>query len=770
MSIASTKKLIELEDKHKQFFPHTKDSFQLNADHAIVEGHNVLVTAGTGCGKSAVIDFAIVYSIEKNIKIYITVPTIALANQFFNSYSKVFNTYGSDEEFVARVGLITGNNTINDIGSVLVVTAEVLRNKIQSNPEEGFDEMMVVMDEVHNINRTERGRVWEETISSLPSNAQLVMLSATIASPEKFIEYVETATGRKTIHTFNHRRVVPLHILVPYLRTITTNTSYPRDGDFIELLNTNNKDAYHVRKYDDWKKDMETNKMSIGHRLICLTNMLRLHDKFPAIIFAFSRRRNEEYANMILSLNLLTSCESTEMKHDIKRIVGKARYDSLQTLESFRNLESLLVKGIAYHHGGLIPILKDLVEILFREKKIKLLFATETLAVGVNMPTRSVVFTDLKKPTKNGFMFIGSDIYGQMSGRAGRRGMDNKGFVFWCPLGRANIPSSTKFHSIVNGGMPRIDSKFTLTSHFVLQNLAKTPEEVLSRLWRQIQNKDIAKGIDSEIASTPEQSTSLIEIEEYYAMECKINCKPCFLSHKECLKIKKRMKVLEDSVDGFKRKIIHYRKLIELKQQSLHTRNQLVEEWGIQIDYLTKHQYIDSNSLTFAGEVASTIHESDPLIVGWVLAELVEHPHIERATYSDIVGWLSILLESPYGRGGDGGNRGEDGVERSEILGQLLDETDFAHETLNSDIRLNFANADLVVEWIEEKNVTKLLGSLDSFNQGTFVKLILRLVNLIDRLRGILEKHKHFYLYNLLEDTPDRLMFDLVSNQSLYLM
>lgn len=766
-----TKDLVK--EIHQKWFRYPYDTFQKKGLEAIVNGYNLLVTAGTGCGKSVLAEFAMIAGIESDRKVWVTVPTIALANQFYNSYAPQFNNY--DGTFVVRVGLITGNNTINNMGSILIVTAEVLRNKLRTNPTE-MENILVVMDEVHNINTMERGTVWEETIATLPKSAQLVMLSATIDSPNKFISYIEKATGCRTQHTFNNKRVVPLHILVPELRTITENTNYPRDEDFIELMNTDAKDSFAISTYETWKKEYVLNTKSTGHKLSCLTSMLRIHDKFPAIIFAFSRKRNEEYANTI-STNLLTSCESTEMKHDVKRMLGRAMYESLYTLESFRNLEAMLCKGVAYHHGGMLPILKELVEMLFREKKIKLLFATETLAVGVNMPTRTVVFTDLKKPTQNGFTLIGSDVYGQMSGRAGRRGMDTKGFVVWCPLGRAVIPRSYDFQKIVNGGMPKINSKFITTPHFVLQNISNEPSEVVGRLWRQIQNKGISNGIEFEIRELEADLEGIVfpeKLHTYYEFERKLEDPTSYLSSKETMKLRKRMRNYQQDVADFKAQSVLYRKLIRiqtLRDESKASEDSLLVDWEVGRDILVKHCFIDkTNQPTLCGELAQKINESDPLVIGWVLGELIHHPELERITYVEIVAWLSVLLESPYGRREED-NQIVDPKFRCGYIDELLSETEYAARSLDSKHGLNYRNAELITTWLSGgKNITQVLNSIDSHNQGTFVKLILRLVNLIDNLRSCFEEHKCFYLYNLLEDSADQLMFDLVSNNSLYLV
>ena len=415
-----------LEIKHKNQLSFLKDKFQLDGDKALFDGSNVLVVAGTGCGKSTLAEFAILLGLETKRYVVLTVPVIALALQYYCQYNKQYNK----EKII--VGLKTGNHIINPDAQVLIVTAEVLENELnQTEIKKEYENCIVIMDEVHNINNSDRGKVWENTIATLPPKSNILMLSATIDSPEKFTKEISLMRSHETKLVTKYGRTVPLRVKLVNLRNIYKDTNFPRDDDFIEVTNTITK-TFDSLEYDKWKREYIKDKSSTFHKLNQLIKMIRLHDGFPAIDFIFSKKMCHKLANSVDS-TLLDSAEIAEMKHTLKQQLGPY-YNTLQTLECFAEYERLLLKGISYHHSGMLPILRELTEILFRQKKIKLVFATETLAIGVNMPTRSVIFHDFTKPSKNGFVNIKQDSYGQMSGRAGRRGMDTEGTVYICPF------------------------------------------------------------------------------------------------------------------------------------------------------------------------------------------------------------------------------------------------------------------------------------------------------------------------------------------------
>jgi ATP-dependent RNA helicase HelY len=413
------------------------DDFQLRACRALEEGSGVLVAAPTGAGKTVVGEFAVHLSLAQNRKCFYTTPIKALSNQ---KYADLAARYGPES-----VGLLTGDNAINGDAPIVVMTTEVLRNMLYAGSPTLKNLGHVVMDEVHYLADRFRGAVWEEVIIHLPSTVRLVSLSATVSNTEEFAEWLVTVRGHTEVVVDEHRPV-PLwqHMLVGkrmFDLFDSAEAAATRDPDPELLRHT--RDLMRRMEVFAPGRDRGGRGRPRGPRAgglvpsrAAVIERLDAEGLLPAITFIFSRVGCDAAVQQCLRAGLrLTTPEERE---DIRRIVEKrtAHLDAadLQVLGYWEWFEGLQ-RGLAAHHAGMLPTFKEVVEELFVRGLVKAVFATETLALGINMPARTVVLEKLVKFNGESHADITPGEYTQLTGRAGRRGIDVEGHavVVWAP-------------------------------------------------------------------------------------------------------------------------------------------------------------------------------------------------------------------------------------------------------------------------------------------------------------------------------------------------
>lgn len=391
-------------------FPFELDDFQKEACKCIENKESVVVCAPTGAGKTVIAEFAIQCALKNDERIFYTTPLKALSNQKFNDFSQ---KYGAD-----KVGLLTGDSSFNRNAQIVVMTTEVFRNMLYCTNFGSISDNMqkvryVVLDEVHYMNDEQRGTVWEESIIYCPTDVQIIALSATVANADKLTEWINTVHSKtKLINT--DFRPVPLRYY--YFDSSQPNTILPllSPGG---LLN---------KKIRPEKKEFRRGPRGRAQQKSHVKDVVRnLYEKdmLPAIYFTFSRKKCDEQMEKCASLCLVTKQEQEEIKRIIDEYIAENPY-----LYKNKHIEFLL-QGVASHHAGLLPSWKVLVEKLFQKGLIKVVFATETLAAGINMPARSTVISSISKRTDDGHRMLTASEFLQMSGRAGRRGMDKVGYV-----------------------------------------------------------------------------------------------------------------------------------------------------------------------------------------------------------------------------------------------------------------------------------------------------------------------------------------------------
>ncbi|XP_056445550.1 exosome RNA helicase MTR4 [Gadus chalcogrammus] len=472
-------------------YPFILDPFQREAILCIDNNQSVLVSAHTSAGKTVCAEYAIALALREKQRVIFTSPIKALSNQ---KYREMY------EEF-QDVGLMTGDVTINPTASCLVMTTEILRSMLYRGSEIMREVAWVVFDEIHYMRDAERGVVWEETIILLPDNVHYVFLSATIPNAKQFAEWI------------CHLHKQPCHVVyTDYRPTPLQHYLFPAGGDGLHLVVDENGDFREenfntamqvLRDAGDagggsggakWDPKGRKGGTKGASNVFKIVKMIMERNFQPVIIFSFSKKECEAYALQVSKLDF----NGEEEKKLVEEVFNNAidcLSDEDKKLPQVEHVLPLLKRGIGIHHGGLLPILKETIEILFGEGLLKALFATETFAMGINMPARTVLFTSARKFDGKNHRFITSGEYIQMSGRAGRRGMDERGIVIFM-VDEKMSPAIGK--QLLKGSADPLNSAFHLTYNMVL-NLLRVeeinPEYMLEKSFYQFQHYRALPGV-----------------------------------------------------------------------------------------------------------------------------------------------------------------------------------------------------------------------------------------------------------------------------------
>ena len=454
--------------------------FQRQALEAIFEGRSVVVAAPTGAGKTLVADFAIEQALSQGRRVVYTSPIKALSNQKFRDFRE---DYGEE-----AVGLMTGDVTLQPEAPLLIMTTEIFRNTIFEDPRrlDGFD--FVIFDECHYLDDRERGTVWEEAIIFAPPHIRIVALSATVPNVEEFASWIEEVRDVPVDVIVEEKRPVPL------IHKVWIPGRGPRSlpevkQHFIEMGRMR---AKHDRRRGANRGRGRINRKAQARAMDAagddLLDYLTQRDLLPAIYFCFSRRDCARLADRHASRHLLEKEERRRMLEIFDDLA--ARYE-VTDADKTRDLRGLAGRGVLYHHAGMLPIYKEIVERLFTTGLVRLLFATETFALGVNMPARTVCFHALTKYNGISFGPLMAREYWQMAGRAGRQGIDKKGTVF-ALLDDTDIT----YHNIEwlqSGKTEPVRSRFNLNYSAVL-NLFKRIGDDVPKAWERSFARFVQKG------------------------------------------------------------------------------------------------------------------------------------------------------------------------------------------------------------------------------------------------------------------------------------
>ena len=413
-------------------YPFPLDGFQRAAINALAEGESVLVAAPTGSGKTVVAEFAIEQALERGRKAFYTTPLKALSNQ---KYGDFIGRYGAH-----NVGLLTGDNSINGEAPVVVMTTEILRNMLYEQSPTLRNLEVVVMDEVHYLQDPYRGPVWEEILIHLQASASVVALSATVSNAEEFGEWLATLRGATEV-IVEEARPVPLEHLYMVGAELhpmhAERRGQPIPNPYLVSLSQRELRVKEYRRQGDGRKQYESRgRPREGHRRVYVprreevVRVLNEEGILPAIYFVFSRAGCDKSVRWVMEsgVRLTSPDEEERIREFVEMRVAWMDEEDLETL-GFSDLREGLAAGIGAHHAGMLPVFKETVEELFARGLVKVVFATETLSLGINMPARTVVIEDLYKFTGERHELLTPGEYTQLTGRAGRRGIDEIGYA-----------------------------------------------------------------------------------------------------------------------------------------------------------------------------------------------------------------------------------------------------------------------------------------------------------------------------------------------------
>lgn len=467
------------------------DDFQKEAVKYIDEGKSVVVCAPTGAGKTCIAEHAIHRALEDGTKVIYTTPLKALSNQKFSDFGR---KYGED-----KVGLLTGDTSINRDAQIVVMTTEVFRNMLYgTNLGELAKNLQgvkyAVLDEVHYMNDEERGTVWEESIIYCPTDIQIIALSATVANAQQLCDWINTVHS-ETKCVITDFRPVPL-------RFYYYDSSKP--FDLLPLLTTDGKLNSKIRpERRDKNSRAKAKQRNTAKDVI---SVLHKKDMLPAIYFTFSRKKCDEQMEKCCYLDLITKEEAKEIQKIVDEYLKENPY-----LEHNKHLD-YIYHGVASHHAGLLPGWKVLVERLFQKGLIKVVFATETLAAGINMPARSTVISAISKRTDNGHRMLTANEFLQMSGRAGRRGMDKVGYV--TVIG-TQFQSPEEVAELVLSDANPLESRFSPKYSMVLNLLQKfsmdEAKELILKSFGYYSSSDRLKPLYTQLEKTDKTIEKLNE-------------------------------------------------------------------------------------------------------------------------------------------------------------------------------------------------------------------------------------------------------------------
>lgn len=717
------------------------DPFQIRAIQALDANENVLITAKTGSGKTLIGEYQITKSLEAGKRVFYTTPIKSLSNQKFHDLKKIHGN---------KVGILTGDIKFAPQSDVVIMTTEILRNALLGGVSDlSLDNLgAVVFDEVHYINDVARGHIWEECLVLLSPDVRLVLLSATLDSPEPFVEWL-TDLKRVACRLISTQfRAVPLFYQTESGESMADYATWSRKywADF-------KKKIHHTERVQSREEGQVIEKdVRIGSFIDRMNKLLKRID-IPALFFVFSRRRCEEYASKV-DHDFLTSSESADVRHIVQFHLH--HYTYLETMQSYYTLFALLQKGIAFHHSGMVPILKEIVEILFGRGLVKVLFATETFAVGINMPTKSVVFTSFRKESGSeaGNRLLTPAEFNQMAGRAGRRGKDTQGIVIYLPSSDPEDPMLVE--KMMNGKSARVESQLQYNYEYILAEMA-SGKYIGRDSYKARQTERQLEELVQESCEKIEKHENLLALLGSYRVECeekdlyKERIKNVFNAERR--QAQRDLAKWENKHMGPRWVLAwdRYQECKMLKEQIQMTErfieaHEQTRLYDTPFKFLETFGYIEKNKLTIKGRLASVVHEGNPIL----MTEL----YLNYKSYLDesqIVQMLSCFLECP------------DSEWSQRPSWNFVESMEKASSESPEYWTTTTYWQDIVKEWIDGGPAP------EGVEPGTFVRAMLQLANLVREWVAMATLTQNVEMIETMKDTERKIVRDVVVPDSLYL-
>jgi superfamily II RNA helicase len=821
----------DTEEEYKQYYDkysYDLHDFQKWSIEAIVTGNHVLVCCPTGSGKTFSGEFALEYFHSKGKKTIYTTPIKALSNEKFYSFTKKYPHIS--------IGLITGDIKTNPDADVLIMTTEILLNKLYqikstnktvSKSSVSFEMNIetdlgcVVYDEIHFINDESRGHTWEQTIMMLPPHIQMVGLSATLDTPEKFALWLETRGTNEKIgdkEVFLARKMVRAVPLIHY-SFITATTSvdkYIKDKALKEEINKainkpfviqNEKGVFNDVQYQSTSKilgilEKYDIRVKRQHVLNKVAEYLVEHEMLPALCYVFSRKQLERCAEE-LTTNILEFDSKVPyiVDRECEQIIRKLpNYEEYLRLPEYVNTVKLLRKGVGIHHAGLLPVLREITELLFSRGFIKILFCTETMSVGINLPVKTTIFTDVNKFNGETIRMLHGHEYTQAAGRAGRLGLDKVGHVIHLNNLFRDIVS-VNYKAMMNGKPQTLISKFKI-SYNLLLNLIDIGETDYTKFAKRSM---IQNDIDNEMKEYNEKQGKMQK--ELDNMTLVLNtCRTPFevveeyieLNEKRLQSVNKKRKDAERAMQQIANQYHSVEKDIDIvlkynaKKSELNAINgdilkadnflncnvTKILDMLNTMDYISLNEITNYYALTVKGTFASHIREVHCL----VFAELIHSNKLKQFGSKELVGILSCFTNISVPDEKRAEYPCSDYTEVKNCIAEIYNEyqKQSNNELVNSfntgiDYSMHFDLINYSMNWCEctsDEDCKILLQDMalekDVF-LGEFVKAILKINNIATEMEKIAELMGDMEFLSILKEIPLLTLKYVVTNQSLYI-
>lgn len=828
----------EIFKEYYEKFKYNLHDFQKWAIDGLVNGNHVLITAPTGTGKSMPAEFAIDFFHSKGKKSIYCSPIKSLSNQKFYDFTQKYPHIS--------IGLITGDIKTNSSADVLIMTTEILLNKLYQlksksskvNSSTSFEMDIenelgcVIFDEIHMINDKDRGHVWENCIMMLPGNIQMIGLSATLDNPEKFAEWLETR-GKKKEEIVSDKMVylakkLDRPVPLTHYSFITANTGIfkaIKDKSVHEEIRKiidkpfviqSAKGEFNETHYNNMNKMLnlfEKNEVRVKrqHVLNQVSKYLVEQEMLPALCYVFSRKQLEKCANEItVPLLEFDSKVPYTIRRECEQIIRKLpNYQEYLHLPEYVNLVALLEKGIGIHHAGMMSILREIVEILFARGMIKMLFCTTSVAIGLNLPVKTAIFTDVNKHDGNCLAILQGHEYTQAAGRAGRLGLDSVGHVIHLNNLFRNV-ESISYKTMLKGKPQTLTSKFKISFNLLLNLI-----DIGDNNFINFANKSMIKGdidkqlnevqkniekLDSDYNKMTETikhfKTPIETINEY--IDCLV---------KRPNTVNKKRKEIDRQIQN----ILDNYKFIETEKSIIITYNRKqIELYELQKEYNDIQKYIDNNVLaivellerdgflsvasesvalekeemketkyvlTQKGHTATHLREIHCL----VFSDLFDKEMLDDLTSRQLVSIFSCFTNVSV----------EDELKTimpksnnitiqniiikiKEMYNEYQDKELSSSINTGTDYSIHFDLLDYVIQWcdcdsIEEcKFLLQTLQNEKGIFLGEFVKALLKINNISSEMEKVAELTGNIQFLSKLKEIPTMTLKYVVTNQSLY--
>ena len=793
--------------------------FQKYAIEGILKGNHVLVTAHTGSGKTLPAEFAIQHFVQQGKKVIYTSPIKALSNQKFYDFTQKYPHIS--------FGLLTGDIKTNPTAQVLIMTTEILMNALFNKDNQqvkgdlsfqmDIDRELgcVVFDEVHYINDAHRGQTWEQTILMLPLHIQMVMLSATIDNPRGFAEWIEDRdpnqeqSRKKDVYLAStEHRVVPL---THYGFFTTTETPFKttKDKALHEKIRAATNKLILLKspngKFNDTgfttlqsmttlfdKYDWRMKRQFVLNKLV---SYLKENEMLPAIVFVFSRKSVEQCAHEITT-NLLEDDSKVPytIARECEQIIRRfPNYKEYLHLPEYVDLVKLLEKGIGIHHSGMMPVLREIVELMISKKYIKLLFATESFAIGLDCPIKTAVFSSLKKFDGVGLRYLLPHEYTQMAGRAGRRGIDTVGHVVHCN-NLFDLPTQNEYRDVLCGRPQKLVSKFKLSYPLVFNLLKRNHDnaDATAFVKKSMFQLELDTATNTNRRTTQEQQTLYDKTKEALTtIQTPTEICKEIAEHTQNLSMysAKKQKEINAKIAQYKTQYPSFladmdifkshqeaQKALKKEQDDLNYMENYTQYQLDQLtELLTKNEFLQDGTLSKDGLVAAHLHEIHPLLG----ADLLRYTSFMTYTPEQIISVLSIFtdISLPEDQRAYGPPKDADPVviKVISLLGEWMESyarQELARGLYSPEVSFTFDLVGVMGAWCacetEEDCKNFLQRTLVDISLGDFTKAVLKIVVIVKELKTVAELTENLAFLTALNQVEPLVLKYVATNQSLY--